>query len=219
MGIIRILLVDDHAMLREGLKALLNSSEDIQVIAEASDGRQAIGYVREYSPDVVVMDMAMPGMDGLDATRHIIKERPQTKILVLSQHENERYVLPILQAGAMGYVLKRAFAGELVTAIRTVAQGESFVSPSITKMLLLNYRQHGTATVEEEDKDVLTDREREILKLVAEGRSSQEIADLLTLSKKTVTVHRTNIMTKLGIHNRSNLIKYAINHGLVELDS
>lgn len=217
MGIIRILLVDDHAMLREGLKALLNSSEDIQVIAEASDGRQAIDYVREYSPDVVVMDMAMPGMDGLDATRHIIKERPQTKILVLSQHENERYVLPILQAGALGYVLKRAFAGELVTAIRTVYQGESFVSPSITKMLLLNYRQQGPSV--DHDKDVLTDREREILKLVAEGRSSQEIADLLNLSKKTVTVHRTNIMTKLGIHNRSNLIKYAISHGLVELDS
>ena len=219
MGIIRILLVDDHAMLREGLKALLNSCEDIEVVAEASDGRQAIASVRDHAPDVVVMDMAMPGMDGLEATRHIIKERPQTKILVLSQHDNERYVLPILQAGAIGYVLKRAFAEELVTAIRTVSQGESFISPSITKKLLLNYRQQSVPVKETEDKDVLTDREREILKLVAEGRSSQEIADMLNLSKKTVTVHRTNIMTKLGIHNRSNLIKYAIKHGLVELDT
>jgi NarL family two-component system response regulator LiaR len=218
MSKIKVLLVDDHAMLREGLKALLNLCEDIEVIAEASDGRQAIGFVREFAPDVVVMDMAMPGMDGLEATKHIIKERPQTKIMVLSQHDNERYVLPILQAGAMGYVLKRSFAGELVTAIRTVYQGESFVSPSITKMLLLNYRQRDESSAEA-DQQMLTEREREILKLVAEGHSSQEIADLLNLSKKTVTCHRTNIMTKLGIHNRANLIKYAISHGLVELES
>ncbi len=204
-------------MLREGLKALLNLCEDVQVVAEASDGRQALACVREHSPDVVVMDMAMPGMDGLEATKRIVKEHPQTKILVLSQHDNERYVLPILRAGALGYVLKRSFASELVTAIRAVSRGECFVPPAITKMLLTNYRQQAEPA-QVESGDVLTDREIEVLKLVAEGRSSQEIADLLNVSKKTVMCHRANIMAKLDIHNRANLIKYAINHGLVELD-
>ncbi|MBI5650332.1 MAG: response regulator transcription factor [Chloroflexi bacterium] len=217
MGKIRVLLVDDHIMLREGLKALLNLSDDCQVVAEASDGREAITCVREHSPDVVVMDMAMPGMDGLEATKRIIKERPQTKILVLSQHDNERYVLPILQAGAMGYVLKRSFASELVNAIRAVSRGEVFVPPAITKMLLTNYRQQ-TEPAPEENDDVLTEREKEVLKLVAEGRSSQDIADLLNLSKKTVMCHRANIMTKLNIHNRANLVKYALGQGLIELD-
>lgn len=218
MGKVRVLLVDDHAILREGLKALLHLSEDIEVVAEASDGRQAIASVREYSPDVVVMDMAMPGMDGLEATRHIIKERPQTKILVLSQHDNERYVLPILQAGAMGYVLKRSFADELVTAIRTVHRGESFVPPALTKMVLANLREQARA-VQPDSEDVLTERETEVLKLVAEGRSSQEIADLLGLSKKTVMCHRANLMAKLGIHNRTELIKYALSQKIIELDS
>lgn len=204
-------------MLREGLKALLSLCEDVQVIGEASDGRQALNAVREHTPDVVIMDMAMPGMDGLEATRRIIKDRPETKILVLSQHDNERYVLPILQAGAMGYVLKRSFAGELVNAIRTVYRGESFVPPAITKMLLDNYRQHATNQADSEE-NALTEREKEVLKLVAEGKSSQEIAELLTLSKKTVMCHRANIMTKLGIHNRANLVKYAISQGLIELD-
>ncbi len=204
-------------MLREGLKALLNLSEDCQVIAEASDGRQAITAAREYAPDVVVMDMAMPGMDGLEATKRIIKERPQTKILVLSQHDNERYVLPILQAGAMGYVLKRSFASELVNAIRTVNAGECFVPPAIAKMLLVNYRQQA-APEPDPAGEVLTEREKEVLKLVAEGRSSQDIADMLNLSKKTVMCHRANVMSKLNIHNRANLIKYALEHGLLELN-
>jgi len=212
------MLVDDHAILREGLKALLSLCDDVQVVAEASDGRQALALVREHSPNVVVMDMAMPGMDGLEATRRITKEFPHSRVLVLSQHDNERYVLPILQAGAMGYVLKRSFADELVTAIRTVAKGECFIPPAIAKMLLVNYRQ-GHETKTQDGDDVLTEREKEVLKLVAEGRSSQEIAGLLGLSKKTVMCHRANIMTKLGIHNRANLIKYAINQGLVELDA
>ena len=205
-------------MLREGLKALLSLSEDFQVVAEASDGREAITLVREHAPDVVVMDMAMPGMDGLEATKRIIKDRPLTRILVLSQHDNERYVLPILQAGAMGYVLKRSFASELVNAIRTVSQGECFVPPAIAKMLLTNYRQQAESDAAEEG-DVLTEREKEVLKLVAEGRSSQEIADLLNLSKKTVMCHRANVMSKLNIHNRANLVKYALSHGLIELNA
>jgi DNA-binding NarL/FixJ family response regulator len=205
-------------MLREGLKALLSLSEDFHVVAEASDGREAIAGVREHSPDVIVMDMAMPGMDGLEATKRIIKERPQTKILVVSQHDNERYVLPILQAGAMGYVLKRSFASELVNAIRTVSRGECFVPPAIAKMLLTNFRQQVEPDATERE-DVLTEREKEVLKLVAEGHSSQEIADLLNLSKKTVMCHRGNVMAKLNIHNRANLVKYALSHGLIELDT
>lgn len=217
MGMIRVLLVDDHAILRAGLKALLSLSDDIQVVAEASDGRQAISSVREFSPDVVVMDMAMPGMDGLEATRHIIKERPLTKILVLSQHDNERYVLPILQAGAMGYVLKRSFADELVTAIRTVSRGESYIPPSLATMVLHNLRKPAP-TNESVGEELLSERETEVLKLVAESRSSQEIADLLGLSKKTVMCHRANIMAKLSIHNRTELIKYALAHDIITMD-
>jgi DNA-binding NarL/FixJ family response regulator len=218
MGKIRVLLVDDHAILRDGLRALLNLCEDIEVVGEATEGREAVAFVLEHSPEVVVMDMAMPGMDGLEATRRIVRESPQTKVLVLSQHDNERYILPVLRAGAMGYVFKRAVGAELVTAIRTVHRGECFVPPSIAKMLLHDYRQRGEIAPEEGNDD-LTEREKEVLKLVAEGRSSQEIADLLSLSKKTIMCHRANIMAKLGIHNRTELIKYAMRLGLIELDS
>ncbi len=142
MGKIRVLLVDDHTILREGLRALLNLCEDIEVVAEAAEGRDALAYVQRYGPDVVVMDMAMPGMGGLEATRRIMEKSPQTRVLVLSQHDNERYILPVLQAGAMGYVLKRAAGDELVTAIRTVYRGDPYLLPSIAKMVLQDYRQH-----------------------------------------------------------------------------
>jgi DNA-binding NarL/FixJ family response regulator len=211
---IRVLLVDDHAILREGLKALLSLSEDIQVIGEASDGWEALAMTQRLAPEVIIMDMAMPGMDGLEATRRITKASPQTKILVLSQHDNERYILPVLRAGAMGYVLKRAVGAELVTAIRTVHQGECFVPPPIAKMMLRNYQQESLAT--EPVEDALTEREREVLKLVVEGRTSREIAEVLSLSKKTIMCHRANIYQKLGTHNRAELIKYAIRQGLAE---
>ncbi len=216
-GGIRILLVDDHAILREGLKALLSLSEDIQVVGEAGDGWEALAMAQRLAPEVIIMDMAMPGMDGLEATRRIIKTNPQTKILVLSQHDNERYILPVLRAGAMGYVLKRAVGAELVTAIRTVHRGECFVPPPIAKMMLRNYQQEDLAIEPVEDR--LTEREREVLKLVAEGRTSQEIAELLSLSKKTVMCHRANIYQKLGTHNRTELIKYAMQLHLIELTS
>ena len=211
---IRVLLVDDHAILREGLKALLSLSEDIQVIGEASDGWEALAMTQRLAPEVIIMDMAMPGMDGLEATRRITKASPQTKILVLSQHDNERYILPVLRAGAMGYVLKREVGAELVTAIRTVHQGECFVPPPIAKMMLRNYQQESLAT--EPVEDALTEREREVLKLVVEGRTSREIAEVLSLSKKTIMCHRANIYQKLGTHNRAELIKYAIRQGLAE---
>lgn len=211
---IKVLLVDDHAILREGLKVLLALNEDIQVVGEAGDGEDGLARIQHLSPDVVVMDIAMPGMDGLEATRRIVSAYPKTKILILSQHDNERYILPVLRAGAMGYILKRAVGEELVTAIRTVYRGESYLQPSVAKMVLQNYQQ----TNEEPAKNDmgLTERERQVLKLVAEGRTSQEIADLLYLSKKTVMCHRANIYQKLGTHNRTELIKYAMHFGLVE---
>ena len=219
MDKIRVLLVDDHTILREGLKALLNLCEDIEVVAEASEGRDALAYVRRYRPDVVVMDMAMPGMGGLEATRRIVEESPLTKILVLSQHNNERYILPVLRAGAMGYVLKRAAGDELVTAIRTVHQGDPYLLPPITKMVLQDYRQHPEPdpNTAEEEYGRLTAREKEVLELVAEGHTSQDIAELLCLSKKTVMCHRANIYKKLGTRNRTELIKYAIRQGLIEM--
>jgi DNA-binding NarL/FixJ family response regulator len=215
MNKLRVLLVDDHAILRDGLRALLALCDDIEVIGEAGDGQEAITSVQHFNPDVVVMDMAMPGMDGLEATRQIIKEHPQTRVLVLSQHDNERYILPVLRAGAMGYLLKSAVGEELVTAIRTVARGESYLHPSIARMVLQDY-QHPQPEVNE-DNYGLTQREKQVLKLVAEGRTSQEIAELLHLSKKTVMCHRANIYQKLGTHNRTDLIKCAVQLELVDL--
>jgi DNA-binding NarL/FixJ family response regulator len=215
MAKIRVLLVDDHTILRQGLKALLALSDDIEVIGEAGDGNDAISNIQKLHPDVVVMDMAMPGMDGLESTRRITRDHPQTKVLVLSQHDDERYILPVLRAGAMGYVLKRAAGEELVLAIRAVNHGESYLQSSITKMVLHDYQQ-GEELVDENDSG-LTQREKEVLKLVAEGRTSQEIAELLHLSKKTVMCHRANIYQKLGTHNRTDLIKYAVQLGLVDM--
>ena len=209
--------MDDHAILREGLSALLNLSKDIKVVGQAGDGRAALDQVSQHQPDIVVMDMAMPGMDGLEATRRITTEHPQTRVLVLSQHDNERYILPVLRAGASGYVLKRAVSEELVTAIRTVNQGQSFLPPSIAAVVLQDYR-HGGETLAEEDDYGLTPREKEVLKLVAEGQTSRQIAELLCLSTKTVMCHRANIYKQLGTNNRAELIKYANRHRLIEAE-
>jgi DNA-binding NarL/FixJ family response regulator len=212
---IRVLLVDDHAILRDGLKALLNLCEDIEVVSEAAEGREAIAQASHDRPDVVVMDIAMPGMTGLEATRRIVEKHPQTRVLVLSQHDDERYILPVLQAGAIGYVLKNAVGDELVTAIRSVHRGNPYLPPSVARLVLHDYRQQAKSLPE--DDYGLSTREKEVLKLVAEGHTSQKIADLLSLSKKTVMAHRANIYKKLGTHNRAELIRYAIRQGLTEL--
>jgi DNA-binding NarL/FixJ family response regulator len=213
---IRVLLVDDHAILREGLQAMLSLCEDIEVIGGAADGSQALEILQRYIVDVIVMDMAMPGMGGLEATRRIVKSYPHLKVLVLSQHDDERYVLSVCQEGASGYVLKRSVGKELISAIRTVYQGGSYLPPAIADKLLRAFRNpNHSQTVEVEGS--LTDREREILIHVCEGMTSQEISELLSISKKTVMCHRANIYKKLGTHRRVELIKYAHQAGLIQL--
>lgn len=216
MGTIRVLLVDDHAILREGIRALLALSKDIEVVGEAGDGQVAIEQARELSPNVVLMDIAMPDLDGLEATRRIKERFKNVKVLILTQHENREYVFPILKAGADGYVLKKAAGTELISAIRAVHEGGTFLYPTVAKTVVEDYlRPDGTVSDRRHPR--LTDREIEILKLVAEGKSNQEIADLLCLSAKTVNGHRTNIMEKLDLHNRTELVKYAIRTGLIQI--
>ena len=216
MDKIRILMVDDHAVLRDGIRALLSLHDDIEVVGEASEGKEAVGKAQELMPDVVIMDIAMPGMDGLEATRRIKKKHPKMKVLVLTQHDNKEYILSVIKAGASGYVPKRALGSELVSAIRAVQEGDSFLYPSAAAALIEDYLQQ---TKDEDPYDQLTAREREIFKLIAEGHTSREIADMLFLSPRTVQGHRLKIMEKLNLHNRTELIKYAMRKGLVSLDT
>jgi len=218
MSKIRVLVVDDHAILRDGISALLALQGDIEVVGEATEGREAIEKARQLAPDVVIMDIAMPLMDGLEATRIIRKENPKTRVLILTQYDNKEYVSSSLKAGASGCVPKRAVAAELVSAIRSVHRGDSYLHPSVAKTLIDDYLQRVQSADEGDDYDRLTTREREVLKLVAEGRTTREIADILFISVKTVLGHRTNVMEKLGIHNRTELIKYTIRRGLIEVD-
>ncbi len=216
MDKIKILVVDDHAIMRDGIKALISLDDGLEIVGEASEGKEAIRKVQELTPDIVIMDIVMPGMDGLEATRRITKKNLKVKILVLTQYDNKEYILSTIKAGAAGYVSKRALGSELISAIRAVHEGQSFLYPSAAAALFEDYRQ---LAKEEEPYDRLTPREREILKLIAEGHISREIADILFISLKTVLGHRTKIMEKLGLHNRTELIKYAIRKGLVSIDT
>lgn len=213
---ISVLLVDDHTLLRDGIRALLALSREIKVVGEAGDGESAIELVGSLQPDIVLMDIAMPVLDGLEATRRIKDRYKKVKVLILTQHENREYVYPILKAGADGYVLKKAAGTELVSAIKAVYEGGTFLYPSVARAVVEDYLR-ADGTINERRHSRLTDREIEVLKLVAEGRGNQEIADILCLSVKTVTGHRTNIMEKLDIHNRTELVKYAIRTGLIQV--
>jgi DNA-binding NarL/FixJ family response regulator len=212
---IKVLLVDDHAIIREGLSALLNTCGDIEIVGEAADGNEAIRKCRELGPDVVVMDIAMPEMDGLEATRQIKRKNKNIKVVILTQHQNREYILSAVKAGADGYVPKGAVSSELISGIQSVYKGDSFLHPSIATAIVDDYRlQAGN-----DPFDTLTAREREILKLLADGNTARAISEMLFISLKTVTGHRTKIMEKLDIHNRTDLIKYAVRKGLTSIES
>jgi two-component system response regulator NreC len=215
---IRVLLADDHTIVRKGLRSLLDGEAEIEVIGEAEDGREAVEKAQQLLPDVVLMDITMPTLNGLEATRQIKKLFPKMKVLILTMHATEEYVLQILRAGASGYVVKQAAPAELVSAIRAVYRGDSFLSPSISRKVIEEYIRQTEAMVEENSYDRLTDREREVLQLIAEGCSSREIAEGLYISEKTVRAHRAHLMDKLDIHSVAELTQYAIRKGVIGLE-
>ncbi|MCX6144703.1 MAG: response regulator transcription factor [Ignavibacteriales bacterium] len=216
MDKIRVLLADDHTLIRSGIATLLQSNKDFVVVGEAEDGEEAVRKTGELKPTVVVMDLSMPKLSGIDATKQIKKKYPEVNVLVLTMHENEEYVYQILKSGAAGYVLKSAGKEELITAIRAAAKGEKFFSPRISQLMAEGYvRRVEQVATEIETGDVpLTRREREVLTLVVDGLTNQQIADQLFISPRTVDTHRTNIMQKLNIHDLANLVRYAIEHGI-----
>jgi len=218
---IRILLVDDHALVRAGFRSLIESFEDIEIVAEAADGREAIKFTEIYQPDIVLMDIAMPNLNGLDATANILKKFPKVRVLILSMHINEEYVLRALEIGASGYLVKAADSGELHMALKELASGGTYLSPSVSKHVIEDYRKHIQAKSVTDKTTIyraLTSRQREILQLVAEGRKSREIALDLGISKKTVETHRKNIMKRLNIRDLAGLVRFAIRTGLVSED-
>jgi DNA-binding NarL/FixJ family response regulator len=218
MAKIRVLIADDHTIVREGIRMILAIHDDIEVIGEAANGLEAIEKTAKLSPDVVLMDIAMPGLGGLEAALEILKTHPQSKVLVLTQYDDIEYIYRFLKAGAVGYVLKKAAGSELVTAVRAVYQGKSFIDPSVAEKVIQGFVGTSQSGSEEDRYEKLSDREKQVLKLIAEGQTMQQIADSLVLSIKTIMTHRTNIMEKLNIHNRTELIKYAIRKGLVRAD-
>ena len=216
---IRVLLADDHALFRDGVRALLEHEADIQVVGEVEDGRAAVTRAVALRPDIVLMDITMPLLDGIEATRQIVAQAPSTRVLVLTMHDNEEVFFRSLSAGAAGYVLKRSGGLELMGAIRSTFAGQSYLSPFLAKALMSDYLQRVERPgAEPEPPRRLSAREQEILKLIAEGSSSREIAELLDLSVKTVHNHRTRLMTKLDIHRNADLVRYAIRLGVVDLD-
>ena len=217
MSKIRVLVVDDHTIVRDGICSLLGLTPDIEVIGEAANGKEALEALRKLMPDVVLMDLAMPIMGGLEATRQIAKEFPRIKVLALTQYDDREYVFPIIEAGACGFISKMAASSELTSSIRSVYHGDSFLSPSVAKLLVENYQQEASTVRSRDPYEQLTDREREILKLLAEGYATREIANMLTVSPKTVEGHKTSLMAKLDIHSRTDLVKYALRKGIITI--
>lgn len=213
---ISVIIADDHKIVRDGLRTLLETQPDIAVVAEAEDGRSAVQQVSSFSPDVVIMDIAMPDLNGIEATRQIVQNRPGVKVIALSMHSDKRFVGEMLKAGASGYLLKDCAFEELVTAIHAVKQNKVYLSPWITGLVVDNY----VCSPARESQSVFTrlsDREREVLQLLAEGKGTKDVAHLLNVSIKTVETHRANIMTKLNLHTVAELTKYAIREGLTTL--
>lgn len=214
---IRVVLADDHVLIRAGLRALLHSLPNIEVIAEASDGHEAVEVIARHQPDVVIMDIGMPGLNGVDSTRRIVKQFPSTRVVILSMHANEEYVGRALEAGAMGYLLKGAEPAELELVFKAVMRGETYLSPSIAKHLVQDYLSHRKEKTQ--PLPDLTGRQREVLQLIAEGCSTKDIANKLKLSVKTVDTHRSELMHRLDIHDVAGLVRYAIRTGLVSTES
>jgi two-component system response regulator NreC len=211
---VRVLIVDDHSIVREGVRMILTGQEDFEVVGEASNGREGVELVRRMKPDVVVMDISMPDMNGIEATAKIRGEMPNVEVLGLTMHEEDSYVFELLKAGAAGYVLKRAASEDLVNAVRAAHKGQAFLYPSVAKMVVQDFLQRA-ATQDKQNLDGLTEREREVLTLIAEGMTNQQIAGKLYISIKTVQTHRAHIMEKLNLHDRTELVRYAIRKGLI----
>jgi two-component system response regulator NreC len=216
--VIRVLLADDHTIVREGVRLCLEAMGDIAVVAEAGDGQEAVTLATRLRPDVAVVDLTMPRLNGVDAIRQIKRDMPDTEVVVLSVHDSEAYVVQALRAGAAGYVLKRNAATELAAAIRAAHAGQVYLHPSVARRVIDDYlsRIRASEDVISEPHERLTPREREVLQLAAEGHSTRAIAGLLCISTKTVEHHRASVMTKLGLHGQTELVKYAIRAGLVE---
>jgi DNA-binding NarL/FixJ family response regulator len=214
---IRVLIAEDHTIVRQGLCALLRAEPDIEVIGEASDGLEATEMAQKLTPDVVLMDVAMRNLNGLDATRTIKKLFPSMKVLVLTMYDNEEVIFQILRAGASGYLIKDSAMTDLVSAIRAIHQGDSYLSPAVSKKVIDDYIRRAVQGEKASMEDLLSAREREILQLIAEGNSIPQIASHLCISKKTVEAHKNHIMEKLNIHDKTGLIKYAIRTGLTHL--
>lgn len=212
----RILLVDDHAVVRSGLKMLLDNEKDVEIIGEASSAREAIQAAIELRPDVILMDIGLPDLSGIDATREIKKHAPDSAVVALTIHEDEEYFFKMLEAGANGYVPKRAAPEELLTAIRAAATGQVYLYPSLAKLLVRDFLSGGRPSSESQLDSELTDREQEVLTYLAEGANNEEIATALVISPKTVARHRENIMRKLNLHSRSELVRYAIRKGIIK---
>lgn len=212
----RILIADDHTLFREGIRRLLEDQPDIEVLGEAVDGREAVRLANSLHPDVILMDIAMPSLNGLEATRQIKRDHPEIHVLVLTMYDHEEYFRQILEAGASGYLVKRAATSDLVSAILAVYNGEAVLSPTITRLLLEDYLRIENSKPESEP-ELLSPREREILQLIAEGKTSREIAEILYLSVKTVQSHRSSLMQKLDLHDRGDLIKYAIQKRIIQI--
>jgi two-component system response regulator NreC len=212
---IRILIAEDHRIVRDGLRMLLQNEPDFVVVAEAENGREALARVKETRPDVAILDISMPELSGLDAIKLIKAASPQTQVLILTMHESDEYFFRALQAGASGYVLKKAATQDLIAAARAVAQGEAFLYPSVAKKLIGDYVNRMAPGAEEGGYATLSEREREVLLLLAQGVSNQEIADRLAITQSTLQTHRAHILEKLGLRTTADLIKYAVQHGLV----
>ena len=213
MAAVRVLLVDDHALVRAGMRSLLKDISDVEVVAETGNGREAVELAKQHQPHIVLMDIAINGMNGLDAAARIVKDQPRCKIIIVSMHSNDEYITRALHVGVSGYLIKDAAASELEAALRAVARSEKYLSPEISTRLMDRYEERGLAP--EASPEKLTPRQRETLQLIAEGHTTKEVATILGVSVKTIDTHRTQLMKRLNIHDVTGLVRYAIRTGLV----